>query len=741
VVECGGLENRCLARDREFESHPLRHLVFLAGSFICLYFAFSATASIPFVSHDSISYFSKFFTTDTSSHISPLYHVSNATGRPLTAILENFFYKQINHLSDLAGLRLITIFVLSLSATILGEIAILLGMEAISAFCISTLIFTLPGAQNLIFVPYLHFALAILLSLVANLLLTKPLKFGLHYFLALIVLETTFWIYQPSTFFFLLPAGFMLISKNNWQAAKKVWIRDISLWLTAAAINYFILRFFFNKLVKSTNHHIAFSLERIKLSIETFLPQAVPQIFNLWNVYYSESLAFTIVAFMSILILIDVFVTKKMGWRRLLLLVSLFFIFNLVWLLFGGYMPRQFIASQGLALMLVFWSALWLIDFFKKARQILFRVWPVLILCAGLIMTKQMVDANVLNNNAELMFIRSQLAKSANSFTRQIHVIRVKDTAKGYNGLPTVYDNINSSTPAYETSDLIRAAIKDFDIPTVNSFVTSSDYGKPYKLTSNSVVINMNDLIDSDWKKYINLHFDRPEKRAAVQPSMIYPNDIDYVNYGVAYAQQGNDAIAMDNYMAAININPNNPQAYYNRARLLYKHNERALALADYEKAIEENPGFVEAYDNRGVVYLNEGKEDLALNDFNKALKLNPDLAEAYINRGIVFGNRGEYDLAMADFDKAIKIDPASQLAYFNKGFYYKKQGFYNEAIINFDKAVKMNSSFHEAYHNRAFCYFYVKDYSNAKKDVKRVIELGFPPDPNLVDALQKQNL
>ena len=27
VVECGGLENRCLARGREFQSHPLRFLI------------------------------------------------------------------------------------------------------------------------------------------------------------------------------------------------------------------------------------------------------------------------------------------------------------------------------------------------------------------------------------------------------------------------------------------------------------------------------------------------------------------------------------------------------------------------------------------------------------------------------------------------------------------------------------------------------------------------------------------
>ncbi len=28
MAECGGLENRCLARGREFESHPLRHFIY-----------------------------------------------------------------------------------------------------------------------------------------------------------------------------------------------------------------------------------------------------------------------------------------------------------------------------------------------------------------------------------------------------------------------------------------------------------------------------------------------------------------------------------------------------------------------------------------------------------------------------------------------------------------------------------------------------------------------------------------
>ena len=117
-----------------------------------------------------------------------------------------------------------------------------------------------------------------------------------------------------------------------------------------------------------------------------------------------------------------------------------------------------------------------------------------------------MTSSNVLNNYSELMFMRSRLAQFVGSSTKEIHVIRLKDTSKGYNGLPTVYDNINSSTNDYEIPDLIRVALKDMGEPfALHCIVTYSNDGEPFNLLPNAVVINLNDLvyISSPDQKYV----------------------------------------------------------------------------------------------------------------------------------------------------------------------------------------------------------------------------------------------
>jgi hypothetical protein len=94
------------------------------------------------------------------------------------------------------------------------------------------------------------------------------------------------------------------------------------------------------------------------------------------------------------------------------------------------------------------------------------------------------------------MFVRSRLAQSVNSSTKEIHFIGLKDDViKGYNGLPKVYDNINSTTPYYEYPDLVRMALRDLPDPfELHCIITYSAYGQPYNLMPQAVVIDMNDL-------------------------------------------------------------------------------------------------------------------------------------------------------------------------------------------------------------------------------------------------------
>ena len=56
--------------------------------------------------------------------------------------------------------------------------------------------------------------------------------------------------------------------------------------------------------------------------------------------------------------------------------------------------------------------------------------------------------------------------------------------------------------------------------------------------------------------------------------------------------------------------------------------------IASYTKAIELNPDDDDAYYNRGWAYGKLEQYDKAIDDYTKSIQLNPDESDAYNNRG-----------------------------------------------------------------------------------------------------------
>ena len=61
--------------------------------------------------------------------------------------------------------------------------------------------------------------------------------------------------------------------------------------------------------------------------------------------------------------------------------------------------------------------------------------------------------------------------------------------------------------------------------------------------------------------------------------------------------------------------------------------NFRERSIEDYDKAIELDPNDAEAYNNRGNSYSDLGQYQRAIEDYDKAIELDPDYAEARIHR------------------------------------------------------------------------------------------------------------
>ncbi|MFP5258972.1 MAG: tetratricopeptide repeat protein [Acidobacteriota bacterium] len=102
-------------------------------------------------------------------------------------------------------------------------------------------------------------------------------------------------------------------------------------------------------------------------------------------------------------------------------------------------------------------------------------------------------------------------------------------------------------------------------------------------------------------------------------------------NRGTAYANKKMTAEALADLSKAIELNPDYPAAYYDRARILAMQNKHAEAIADLTKAIEHS-------------------------------KAGKPQAVYYKNRGLSYGAMANLDAAKADFKKARELDPAIKI-------------------------------------------------------------------------------
>ena len=80
--------------------------------------------------------------------------------------------------------------------------------------------------------------------------------------------------------------------------------------------------------------------------------------------------------------------------------------------------------------------------------------------------------------------------------------------------------------------------------------------------------------------------------------------------------------VAGSPFNEALELNPSNAEAYYNRGSAYAHKDQYDRAISDYSKAIELNPRYEQAYNNWGLVYYYEGKHDEACSDWRRACEL-----------------------------------------------------------------------------------------------------------------------
>jgi tetratricopeptide (TPR) repeat protein len=148
---------------------------------------------------------------------------------------------------------------------------------------------------------------------------------------------------------------------------------------------------------------------------------------------------------------------------------------------------------------------------------------------------------------------------------------------------------------------------------------------------------------------------------------------------GSARDIQGETTLAIEDYDAALLLNPEMYAAYYNRANAYFALDDYSRAIADYDNAIRYNPAAAHAYNNRGEAFSRLGENQLAIESLSAALRIDPNYVDAYRNRGVVYEDMGRYELAVRDWDQEIELGGTERARWWQE--YLTTNGHYSGEI------------------------------------------------------------
>ncbi len=124
-------------------------------------------------------------------------------------------------------------------------------------------------------------------------------------------------------------------------------------------------------------------------------------------------------------------------------------------------------------------------------------------------------------------------------------------------------------------------------------------------------------------------------------------------------------------YMAEARTAPSDKDAY-ERGEQAYRRGDHALAVALFTEAIAVDPDNMNAYLNRAFCHVLLKQYTEAIKDLTVVIEREPKHALAYTTRGSSYLRSGEPDKALADLEMVISLDPRNEEAWNNKGWAYK---------------------------------------------------------------------
>jgi tetratricopeptide (TPR) repeat protein len=172
-------------------------------------------------------------------------------------------------------------------------------------------------------------------------------------------------------------------------------------------------------------------------------------------------------------------------------------------------------------------------------------------------------------------------------------------------------------------------------------------------------------------------------------------------------------------FATAVGLKPGYAQAWFNHGTALTGLKRYEEALASYDMAIALAPDLAEAHNDRGATLEALKRFDEALVSYDQAIALDPGHVEAWGSRGVALDALGRFEEALTSYDKAISLDPTDARSYTNRGNALLALARFDEALASYDKSVELVDDFAEALNNRSFARLLVGDFAGGLEDME----------------------
>jgi len=153
-----------------------------------------------------------------------------------------------------------------------------------------------------------------------------------------------------------------------------------------------------------------------------------------------------------------------------------------------------------------------------------------------------------------------------------------------------------------------------------------------------------------------------------------------YINRGYVYFYSNDYNRAINDFRAAVAIDPNSDAGPRGLGDVYYKDSDHSYddAIEQFSKAIGINCANSTHYNARGVAYNDRGVEEnrpadfaLAIEDYTKAIALDNNYARFYRNRAVTYQKVNKLDNSIGDYTSAINKDSKNVEFYVRRGQAY----------------------------------------------------------------------